>query len=87
MQNWIVYIIQTRTGQLYTGITTNLERRLKEHQTGNKGAKFFRFSEAYNVVFQETHMSRSDASKREADLKKLTRSQKNELIKSKITID
>lgn len=39
-QNWTVYIIQATTGKLYTGITTDLERRLKMHQN-KKGARFF----------------------------------------------
>ncbi|KAB8027772.1 GIY-YIG nuclease family protein [Fluviispira multicolorata] len=78
--NWIVYIIKSKSGKLYTGITTNLERRIKEHCSEKKGAKFFRMSPPDEILFQENHNSRSDASKRECAIKKLTRKQKFELI-------
>ena len=77
---WEVYIIQAKSGALYTGITTNLDRRLADHKEGKQGARFFRISEPEKVVFREQQPSRSQASKREAEIKKMTRSQKLALV-------
>lgn len=76
---WVVYIIQAKSGKLYTGITNNMERRLKAH-SGKKGARFFHFSYPEKIVFQELHLNRSEASKREIAIKKMTRSEKFFLI-------
>lgn len=73
---WHVYIIQTDLGTLYTGITTDLERRLSEHRKGKKGARFFRFSSASKLIYSEQHVNRSEATKRERAIKKMTRHQK-----------
>ena len=79
---WEVYMIETASGKLYTGITTNLERRFSEHQKKEKGAKFFHLSTPEKVVFRESHPNRSEASKRESQIKKLSRKAKLELIDS-----
>ena len=73
---WEVYIIQTESGKLYTGITTNLDRRFKAHQTHKKGARFFHFSSPEKVVFRENHPDRSSASKKESLIKKMSRKEK-----------
>ena len=78
--NWEVYVIQTDDGKLYTGITSDLARRFDEHQSHKKGARFFHFSEAKKILFRERHPNRSEASKREMAIKKLTRKEKLELI-------
>ena len=77
---WTVYIIQAANGHLYTGITTDLSRRLKQHQSHHGGARFFHTSQAKKVVYQEKHPDRSSASRREAAIKKLTREKKLILI-------
>ncbi len=77
---WEVYIIQAKSGALYTGITTDLDRRLADHERGKKGARFFRISQPEKIVFREMHPTRSDASKREAEIKKMSRLKKLELI-------
>lgn len=79
---WTVYIIQTKSGKLYTGITNDMERRFLEHQTHAKGARFFHFSDAEKIIYKELHPNRSEASKREAQIKKLRRKQKLALISS-----
>jgi len=83
--NWFVYIIETCCGKLYTGITTDIERRFTEHREvftigASKGAKFFRGKEPKLIVYQETCESRSDASKREYSIKKLTALKKRQLF-------
>jgi len=77
---WIVYIIEADNGHLYTGITTDLARRLTEHKQHKGGARFFHTSAANKVVYQETATDRSSASKREAAIKKLHRKAKLALI-------
>lgn len=77
---WVVYIIQTTSGKLYTGITNNMDRRFANHVSGERGAKFFHFSKPERVVFQETHPNRSEATKREIEIKKMSRLQKQNLI-------
>ena len=80
-EQWTVYIIQAKNGNLYTGITKDLSKRLANHHKGKTGARFFRFSAPEAVVFQEQHYSnRSQAMKRENEIKKMTRKQKNTLI-------
>jgi putative endonuclease len=79
---WTVYMVQTASGKLYTGITTDMDRRFREHASGNRGGKFFRFSGPARVVYRETAPDRSAASAREAEIKKLTRRQKLDLAGS-----
>ena len=79
-QSWEVYIIRARNGKLYTGITTDLDRRFAEHRSGRKGARFFRFTEPEAIVFRETHADRGSATRRELAIKKMTRRQKERLI-------
>jgi len=77
---WYVYIIRATNEMLYTGITTDLERRFNEHLDGKKGAKFFRINTPEAIVYHEEYENRSEASKREYKIKQLTRKQKLELI-------
>ena len=77
---WFVYIIESSDDSLYTGITTDVERRMQEHGAGKVGAKYFRGREPLRVVYQEGGHDRSSASRREAELKRLTRAQKLELV-------
>lgn len=81
-QEWYVYIIVTSGGQYYTGITTDLERRFREHQESPKGAKFFSISGAKKIVFRESHPDRSSASRREAEIKRMSRQEKLTLIQA-----
>lgn len=74
--NWEVYLIRAKSGKLYTGITNNLDKRFADHIKGRKGARFFRFSSPDAIVFREVHRNRSEATKREIAIKKMTRQQK-----------
>ena len=78
--SWIVYIIETKSGKLYTGITTNIDRRFKEHLEKKNGAKFFSISAPKRIVFQESYPNRSEASTREAVIKRMSRLEKLEII-------
>ena len=81
-QDWVVYIIETEDGKLYTGITNDLERRFEVHKN-QKGARFFHFSKPEKILFRELHPNRSEASKREAAIKRLSRAEKLSLIAEK----
>lgn len=73
---WEVYIIQTESGKLYTGITNNMEKRFSNHATRRGGARFFHFSSPEKIVYREESPNRSEASKRECVIKKMSRHQK-----------
>ncbi len=74
---WWVYMVRTRSGRLYTGITTDIERRFAEHRSDTRrGARFFRADPAEAVVYREAAVSRSAASRREAAIKQLPRREK-----------
>lgn len=79
--NWQVYIIRCSDGTLYTGITTDIERRWRQHE-GQGGAKYFRGRQPVAVVYLERGHDRSSASRREAAIKKLRRMDKECLIGS-----
>ncbi|MDO6571679.1 GIY-YIG nuclease family protein [Gilvimarinus sp. 2_MG-2023] len=79
---WFTYIIENKKGLLYTGITTDMERRWSEHCTGKKGARFFHSSPPRVLRWLESHPSRSSASQREAAIKKLNRKAKLSLIEA-----
>ncbi|MFP4473514.1 MAG: GIY-YIG nuclease family protein [Candidatus Omnitrophota bacterium] len=76
---WQVYVLEAQNGSLYTGITTNIDRRIQQHQAGT-GARFTRGFGVKNVVYSEPCGSRSEALKREAAIKKLSRTEKLSFI-------
>jgi putative endonuclease len=80
---WHVYILQCADDSLYTGITTELKRRLAEHNSPLKAAKYTRARQPVKLVFSEKASDRSAALVREAALKKLSRTEKLKLINSK----
>ena len=78
-KSWYVYIIEACDGSLYTGITTDIERRFKQHLSG-RGARYFRKSAPKEIVYRQKLLNRSEASKREAQIKKMSKEQKLSLI-------
>ncbi|SJM91297.1 conserved hypothetical protein [Crenothrix polyspora] len=79
--NWSVYIILCSDDSLYTGITTDIARRFKQH-AAQQGAKYFRGRQPMQLVYTEAEHSRRSASQRECAIKKLSRLQKLQLIAS-----
>lgn len=77
---WLVYMICTDDNQIYTGITTDIARRWREHCQGKAGARYFRGRTPRTLCLLETHPDRSTASKREAAIKQLSRAAKNRLF-------
>ncbi len=82
MKSWFVYILQCSDDTLYTGITTDLERRIIEHNDCDTGlgAKYTRHRRPVKLAYYERHASRSCATKREIEIKNLTRHNKLDLI-------
>ena len=76
---WYLYILRCKDNTLYTGITNDVEKRLEAHRAG-KGAKYTRGRAPLELVYREECADHSAALKREAEIKKLTREQKNLLI-------
>jgi putative endonuclease len=74
-----VYIVECSDGTLYTGYTVDIDRRIKEHNSG-EGAKYTRGRNPVKLIYKESFNSRSDAQKREYEIKQLPRSKKEELI-------
>ena len=78
---WKVYILKCADDTLYTGITTDIIRRVYEHNQG-KGAKYTRSRLPVDIVYLESYPDRSSASKEESRIKKLSRSKKLQFIKA-----
>lgn len=78
---WQVYILLCSDDSLYTGITNDLARRLSQHG-GRRGAKYFRGRRPLRLVYLESGHSRSSASRREAQIKQLSRAAKLALLEA-----
>jgi putative endonuclease len=77
---YYLYILKCSDSTLYTGITTDLERRVKEHNCSVRGAKYTAVRRPVEIVYSEEFPDRSEASKREAFIKNLSRTDKLKLI-------
>ncbi len=78
---YFVYILECKDKTLYTGITTDLERRFKEHQNGI-GSSYTSVHKVNKILYTEECKNRSDATKREMKIKKLSKLKKLELIEN-----
>jgi len=80
---YYVYILRTSANTLYIGQTNNLERRLKDHQAKNtRSAKYIRYFNSFRLVHSEEYLSRTEAMRREIQIKKWSRAKKEVLISS-----
>ena len=80
MTKWVLYIIKCRDNSLYTGITTDLDKRIKCHNEG-KASKYTRSKIPVKVVYKRSFKNESSARKEEIRIKQLARKDKLELIK------
>ena len=78
--NWYVYIVQCRDNSLYTGISTDPQARVAEHNSGPNAARYTRSRRPVNLLYTEPVASRSAALKREIAIKRLSRQAKLALI-------
>lgn len=84
---YTVYILRTSSNTLYIGQTNNLEKRIKEHLSkSNRSARYMRYFQSFTLVYSEIYMSRTEAMKREWQLKKWTRAKKEALIKNNLDL-
>lgn len=83
MGDYYVYIVECSDGSLYTGITTDVERRILEHNYSFKSAKYTRSRRPVKLVYSKLVGNRSLASKEEYRIKKLSRVKKLDVIKTK----
>lgn len=79
--SWWVYMVACADGTLYTGVTTNVPRRVEEHN-GAKAAKYTRSRQPVRLVYEEEVLNRRAATRREAEIKQLTREQKKQLCQN-----
>lgn len=80
-KRFYTYILECSDGSLYTGYTVNLEKRLREHNSGKRGAKYTRSRRPCKLVYFEEYQTRQEAMRREVAIKKLSRKEKLDLIK------
>ena len=77
--DWTIYILRCADGTLYTGITNDLARRVSAHETG-QGAKYTKGRGPFQLVYNETCEARGTASRRENEIKSLSRDEKLKLV-------
>ena len=78
---FFVYILRTSGDTLYVGQTSDLQKRIKEHREKSaRSAKYIKYFDSFELVYTESFIDRSSAMQREAQLKKLTRPEKERLI-------
>ena len=78
--NWIFYVLRCNDGTFYAGVTTDIYRRLLEHNTSSRGAKYTKSRRPVELIYGEYFQSRSLAQKAEHRFKRLTRRQKEDAI-------
>ena len=83
--DWFVYILRCADETLYTGITTDVKRRLIEHNSKKSITKYTRVRQPVTMVYKEIAESRSKAGQREAQIKKLKKAEKEQLVKSTVS--
>jgi putative endonuclease len=78
--SWVVYLLRCADGSLYTGVTTDVRRRCRQHNAGT-ASRYTRARRPVRLVYQEAHPHRGSALRREAAIKRLSRRQKLQLLR------
>ena len=78
-QEWYLYMIECKDSKLYTGITNDLDRRVKQHNCG-KGCRFTKFRIPVRLIYKKVYSSKDEALKREAEIKGWRKDRKLELV-------
>jgi len=81
---WYFYVVQCSDNTLYAGVTTNINRRIQEHNTNNLGAKYTKTRRPVKLIYHKFFENRSTAQKAEYKFKKLTRKQKEKIINKNV---
>ncbi len=79
VEQWTVYILRCKDGTLYTGITKDIKRRVKQHNDG-KGSKYTQTRRPVEIVYKENKMGRANALVREAEIKHYSKEKKEQLV-------
>lgn len=87
MPDWSVYLLRCGDGSFYTGIATDVARRVGEHEQGKRGAKYLRGRGPFEIVYQRPVGSRSVATKVEYRIKQWSRNEKKNLQELPARID
>jgi putative endonuclease len=87
MNVWSLYLLRCADGSIYTGISTDVRRRLEEHEIGVKGAKYLRGRGPLQLLLQRQVGSRSEASRLEYQVRKLSRTDKDNVERLGLRID
>jgi len=87
MQVWSLYLLRCSDGSVYTGISTDVERRIRQHQSGGRGAKYLRGRGPLRLLYQREIGDRSRASQLEYLVKQLSRPEKEDAGKLRDTIE
>src|SRR5437773_902140 len=82
---WHVYVVRTREGALYTGVTTDVARRIAEHRAGGRGARYLRGREPLEIVYRRKVGERGLALRVERRLKRRRRADKLEIVASHLS--
>lgn len=85
-EDWFVYMVRTASGALYTGISTDVERRLQEHRGGPRGARALRGRGPLSLAFVQPAESRQQAQQLEYRVKQLTKRRKEELVAGRLAL-
>jgi|TARA_B110000971_G_scaffold29854_1_gene26898 putative endonuclease len=84
---WFVYVVETKSGKLYTGVTIDVKRRLEQHAGWKAGgAKALRGDPPVRLRYAETAVDRSQATRREIAIKKMPRAKKLELVETRVDV-
>ena len=81
-RKWFLYVLECSDGTFYTGVTTDVSRRLNEHNTSQRGAKYTMTRRPVKLIHHKAYKSRSEAQKAEYAFKSLTRKKKKEILTS-----
>ncbi len=87
MPEWSIYLLRCADGSMYTGIATDVSRRISEHEQGKRGAKYLRGRGPFELVYQRAVGDRSVATRIEHCVKQLSRSEKEDLQRLPARID
>jgi len=77
---WYLYVVNCSDGTLYTGVTTNIDRRVHEHNTSKRGAKYTKTRRPVKLLWSKEYASRSEAQSAEYEFKRLFHKQKLQII-------
>ena len=87
MPEWFSYMVRCSDNSLYTGITTDIERRLHEHNHKHNGAAYTRTRRPVKLVYQESFTTRAEAAQREYAIRTLPKQKKEKLIEPQAASD